>query len=85
MYFKDDKFNKATDTTFLFIKLWSCTLLLALLNSHGQSQSDAPTTMTLQVAYYNDSLMPGSESVFTLGCLLWKRKKRWEKCEESNV
>ena len=84
MYSKDVKFNKATDTHFLLIKLWSCTLLLALLNSHGQSQRDAPTTPH-QVAYYNDSVLPGSESVFTQGCLLRKTKKMWEKCGESNV
>ena len=84
MYSKDVKFNKATNTTFLLNKSWSCTLLLALLNSHGQSQSDAPTTPH-QVAYYNDSVLPGSESIFTQGCLLWKIKKMQEKCRESNV
>ena len=67
MYIKDDKIRQLI-LHFLFIKLWSCTLLLALLNSHGQSQSDAPTT-PYQVAYYNDSDLPGSESVFTQGCL----------------
>ena len=56
----------------------------SLLNSHGQSQSDAPTT-PYQVAYYIDSVLPDSESVFTQGCLLWKIKKMGEKCEESNV
>ena len=43
MYFKDDKIRQLI-LHFLLIKLWSCTLLLALLNSYGQPQSDTPTT-----------------------------------------